>query len=128
MREKGRDWGPYIRRLADAMGLRDWTVGHDGREPYDDGRASAECVYGRKILWVRLSDDFHADKPERQRQTVVHELIHAHFSAMNRFLREELDDRPFATYRLLAEYGVDALADVIAPHLPLPAGPGKKGR
>lgn len=113
--------GPYLRCLADRMGLRDWTVGHDEKDPGGDRHASARWVYGRKRLWVRFSPEFHADAAEARRQTAVHELIHAHFAPVDDFLREHLGAKAFSDYRMLSEYGVDALADVIAPHMPLPS-------
>lgn len=115
---------PYLRQLADAMRLRDWTVEIEPEEPEDPNeQAHVVCIYGRKCARVRLSDGFLTDAPEEQRQGLVHELIHCHFDMANQTALEAMPEPVQDVYRRLVEYGVDGLADAIAPLLPLPLGP-----
>ena len=77
--------------------------------------------HGRKMLWVRLSESFLDSPPDRQRQTLVHELLHAHTAPMNQLLRDLLDEHHFDAYKLLMEYAVDGVAEEWAKSLPLPS-------
>lgn len=114
-------FGPYLRCLADMMGLRDWTVTVTN-EAFDDVNAKADQPSGRKIHWVSLGEPFLDSPPEEQRQTLVHELIHAHLAPMHHFLCRELGDgAAMEAYRLWMEYAVDGMADEWAKLLPLPA-------
>jgi hypothetical protein len=121
MDPRRRAFGPYLRCLADLMGLRDWTVTIDAR-PTDDRENNAEAatIRGRKQLRVALSEDFLGMPPEEQRATVVHELIHAHGAPMDHMLCGVLDDDARRSYKLLMEYMVDGIADEWAKSLPLP--------
>jgi hypothetical protein len=116
----------YVRCLADEMGLRDWTV-HVLDDPPDDRRkvAEADCVYGRKRINISLSDQFFrldSEKgPDGQRQTLVHELIHAHLAPMHLLLHRILPDAQWEAYQLPMEYAVDGMAEGWARHLPLPS-------
>ena len=115
------DFEPYARDLADRMGLKDWAIAIIRGQPDNEDTASIECVFGRKIANVKLSDDFLEEStPEEQRQTLCHELAHALFMPMHLFLRDELDGSAYKAYHLLMEYGIDGVADAIAPHMPLP--------
>jgi hypothetical protein len=124
-------FAPYLRTLADLMGLRDWRAEIHAEEPPEspESRASVECLYGRKYCIVRLGDAFLDSAPADQRQTLVHELTHCHFDAAYSVAAEPLGEAVAGIYRRLFEYGIDALAVAWAPHLPLPpapAGPGPK--
>lgn len=125
----------YVRACADQMGLRDWTLRVDLDEPNSpergDGKAwgaSAEPLPGRKYGIITLGQGALDEGPEDLRETVVHELVHLHFAAMVDQIRNDLDAFiPNATFEVFnasftrnLEYGVDGLAEVIAPSMPLP--------
>ena len=116
------DFCPYVRDLANRMGLRDWAFEIPRTQPDDtEANAAIFCAFGRKHGEIRLSDSFLEDStPEEQRQTLCHELAHALFAPMHQFLRDTLDEHAFKAYLLLFEYGIDATADALAPHMPLP--------
>lgn len=114
-------FNPYLRAIADLMGLRDWTVGIDHDPPDSDHVASIDCRYGRKFAWVKLSEAFLDSEPDRQRQTIVHELTHCHFEPMRRLLLGLVEDNIWNAIDLPFEYGVDGVAEVMAARLPLPA-------
>lgn len=127
-RERRLYWGQYARDLADKMELRDWTVNIVNEPPGNENwGASAECRYGRKFVNIRFCNEFDEWKPENQRSTMVHELLHCHFAAVTQHLADargnvgktwvDLLDHVVKTH---LEYGIDAVADALAKSLPLP--------
>lgn len=121
MTDADRDrWTGYLRDLADRMGLRDWRVHVLEQVTDEEHDAQVFCVRGRKIANLRLSPRFGELAPERQRLTLVHELVHCHFAAMDELVMGRWDGHEYDAYLIPFEYGVDAIAHVLAPHLPLP--------
>lgn len=129
-----KELGRYCRALADQLELRDWTVTAHVEDPGTPERAddqswgaSSESTPGRKYVTLRFRNDVRTWSTSDLRVTVAHELIHAHFAPLMEVIRTDLYahlGRP--TYVLLVdgttrhlEFGVDALADAIAKHLPL---------
>ena len=118
----------YIRWMADEMGLRDWTVSLAPDDFATEGAAAdVLCLYGRKYLTIRLNRDFAERRLEQQRHWITHELVHAHLWSLDFTLNNASDHLPTAAFDLLqkcvndnVEFAVDALAEVIAPHMPLP--------
>jgi hypothetical protein len=133
--------GDYCRDLADALELRDWTVLVTVDEPDSPARpdgkvwqASSESTPGRKLVELTFAPDSRDWRLEALRSTVAHELIHAHFAPLIEMIRVDLFahlGRPAyeifcdGTTRWL-EYGVDAMADATAKHLPLIEWPAAK--
>lgn len=119
----------YVRWMADAMELRDWTftIAH---EPPDDQKFSAvvDCLYGRKRATISFCKDFlTTHRPEQIRATVCHELIHCHFKSIEwayNNLQGSMDPTLFHVIWCgihdQLEFGIDAMADAVAKHLPLP--------
>src|ERR1043166_6218667 len=100
---------PYVRQLADLMGLKDWDIRIADEGPEDPNhRAEMDCRYGRKLAWIHLADVMLEEEPQEQRQCLVHELIHPHFDGADKLARRMLSDDGFAGFRLSLEYGVDA--------------------
>lgn len=116
-------FAPYLRRLADLLGLKDWHVRIADEAADACADASIEWTYGRKRARVWLGEHFLDDTPEGQRHTLAHELIHCHFGPAWDIAVEGLADAAASPFRRLAEYAVDGLADAIAPLLPLPDAP-----
>lgn len=116
------------------MALRDWTIDLQRQPCDDDCNAQASLVYGRKIVRIRVSRDFRGFDLERVRQTVVHELVHCHFAAADMQVEHDLPDHLgkqaaelfFDSFRRNMEYGVDAMAAALAPHMPLIDWPKEK--
>jgi hypothetical protein len=122
--------------------LRDWTINvrvGDVESPNHPAGwvwcASSESTPGRKRVSLTFADDVKEWDRDDLRQTVAHELIHAHLSPLAETWRADLLPHlePQA-YELLnnsatrsLEFAVDALADAVAPRLPLIDWPkGKK--
>lgn len=125
----------YVRRIADEMGLRDWTL-HLLKEPCDeDCNAQTQMIFGRKIASIRVSEEFRDIEPERVRVTVVHELTHLHFAAVTSQSQQDLQghlsgqalDLFWSGWLRNFEYGVDGVGESLAPHMPLIEWPSGKG-
>ena len=110
----------YIRRIADEMGLRDWRICIVDDPPDPDNLAECDARYGRKVVNLYFSETFLDYEPDRQRQNIVHELLHAHTAHLHHFLCKELNSTAFTAYNLALEYAVDGIAEEWARHLPLP--------
>lgn len=125
-----RDWealSRYVRWVANAMELRDWTLDLQ-RRPCDRGAiASIHPTFGRKVADIYFDEHFRTLVPEVQRHTVVHELIHCHLEPAANMVYKDLEEqlsKPadqifWNGFNRQIEYGVDALANVIAAHMPL---------
>lgn len=129
----------YVRWVANAMDLRDWTLilVHD---PPTDEAASGEvrCVLGRRVAEIRFDPEWILDRsPAEVRHTVVHELVHCQLADPHNLVQHVLPDIHgpgrkrsvlgqtgydafYGAFLLAIEHSVDALASTIAPHMPLP--------
>jgi hypothetical protein len=117
----------YVRWVADAMELRDWTVTIGDESCESHLEAYAHCTVGQRHVGIAFNDRFRDRDPEDQRETVVHELVHAHLDVCWKMVQTDLGDalgKPVYYvfcdgYRRAMEYSVDALSKTIAPHMPL---------
>lgn len=126
----------YVRDLADRLGLRDWTIRID-KEPASDGAcAEIQCLSGQKRAILALGKNFYTPEDcdtageiaDWQRHTLVHELVHCHLASARQSVEDALDalakpkasDAVFVSIDLQLEYATDAVADVVAPLMPLP--------
>lgn len=72
---------------------------------------------------IYFSDDFFRAKPERQRQTVVHELLHALEHPIKEVIISwayVLSDQDRADYKLASERFIDALANLLEEQFEVP--------
>lgn len=121
--------GDYVRRIANALALRDWRFTISD-EPCDkDAFACILATAGRKRAGINFAWNFRNLDPEEQRHTVVHELLHCHFASVNdlisidlgrvSFLSDHEHDGVFIPFKRLMEYGIDGVADGISDLFPL---------
>ena len=117
----------YVRWVADEIELRDWTITLDDEPCDDDYTAQIACTEGRKHAVLSVNRKFREYAPDEQRQTIAHELVHAHHEMCWRIVQKDLL-QPLGQetynvlcdgYRRAMEYCVDAVADALAKHLPL---------
>lgn len=117
----------YLRTLADALLLRDWSIALD-RNTTDDGCRASVSIHSQKLsATVTLCAAWLAETVEQQRLTLVHELLHAHTGRVCRVMTRLAklnagDDVRYANSALDEEEEtlVDTLARLLAPALPLP--------
>jgi hypothetical protein len=116
----------YARSLADRMALRDWTTTISSDLPCDpDALASVVCCEGRRHVTIRLSVEILESDPAEQRQIMCHELLHCHFAAAAKIAEKQLEEDQYEVFKLMLEYGIDAVAESWAAHLPLPGDDAK---
>lgn len=124
----------YLQGLAERLALGGWrvTLSRDPCEPDDRADAKSFLRNAANATTVYLAANF-ADQPaNEQRETLVHELIHAHFNRQDRVVDMYEDyvprivwDTIHKQYRETQDVGIESLAWVIAPYMPpceLPKG------
>lgn len=129
-----KELGSYMRWIANEMGLRDWYLRlmHVPPEETDgkrDRRAAAriEITWGKKHADIYVCEDFKEFEPDRQRQFMVHELVHCHFDHLDALTDNQLRDHLgeiywqawHPAYWLMFENSIDAIAQAWAEKLPL---------
>lgn len=133
---KGESVVDYARRLADMLGLKDWTIGlsdlsvdaptGDELEP---AIAQIKVTSGQQLARIRVGPGFTTGTPADQRSAIVHELLHCHLWPVEEAIDsiDELVGTSVAhvveyVHHLAVERAVDAIAVAIAPFFPLPGG------
>jgi hypothetical protein len=121
--ERRQRFLPYVRALADRMGLKDWEATVSDQPPRSPtAMAGVFLHYGQRRADIHLGDSFLDEPTDLQRLHLAHELVHLHFAAADGVAEDWLDTSQYAGFLRLFEYGVDAVATAWAPHLPLPPG------
>jgi hypothetical protein len=84
----------YITSVARQMGLRDWET-KLSEEPCEDSTdaATVVCTYGQRRLTIKLATDFRKQSAVDQRDTIVHELVHAHFDPCLGMVDDDLESQ-----------------------------------
>ena|GEM_PF-6664468 len=140
---KQEDWDElkrYIRWLCDQLGLRDWEIIllHETTAEVGEGDAIAYIhpTDGQRRATLRLCSDFREMSPEKQRHSLIHELIHPHHRDATDIIRLTLP-RSFGgvayevlweNFRQQVELMVDNIATAIAEQYPVPDWPKPKKR
>lgn len=125
--------GPYIRYLADQVGLRDWYLWFGDTSPQDEGEpdgTAGTCSFEgqRKVATIRLRNDWVYWPEEKFRHICVHELLHCHTAELRSplvTLEGLIGGLLFATtfdaITSHMEYAIDAIAYDWGRLLPLPS-------
>lgn len=120
-------WSPLIRTYADELGLKDWRFIVSDEDAPDDAYAMIDTTYGRKVAVIKVCKEFESEPDWKQRECLIHELIHCHFDGMDRIvdtisdqLHRDVWSVFYASFRREVEIGTDAIALAIAAHFPLP--------
>lgn len=131
---------PYLRELADLVGLRDWRIFVSDDAPEDPEHAACVDVrYGLKVAVISFHPQWAESDPEQFRNTCCHELLHAHVNHVRwplnnvaELVGKAIYDPLYQSVTDYIEYAVDAIATEWAKTLPLPVMappfPGKKTR
>lgn len=111
----------HVRKIADMVGLRDWTFEVHVAALGDGVRARCDCVEGRAFARITVGEDFFSLTPEERNEALVHETIHPLLHPLMEHLHDLRDDlglRQFQTvervFRRDLERIVDALTGTIA--------------
>ena len=116
----------YIQKAAKILRLQDWNI-HLSHTPADNGEnGRVQNLDGRKYATIYLASEFPEFKPEVQRHTIAHELVHLHFFSACDMVRADLVTQLSQnTYNVFwdgfvrqLEYGVDGVADAFTALLP----------
>jgi len=125
---------PYLRELADLVGLRDWNVQVSNDPPANPEHAACIDVrYGLKVAVISFHPQWAQDDPESFRAICVHELLHAHVNHVRwplnnvaELVGKAIYDPLYQSVTDYIEYAVDAIATEWAKTLPLPVTAKKK--
>lgn len=109
----------YVRDVADDMGLRDWRITLCRTPAMPDARAQMDSTEGRKSVSIWFAWDFREHEREQQRHAVVHELVHVHFDPAWKYAERVMHQEQYVAYSIMSEYGVDGIADLLAPQFDL---------
>ena len=126
-------WLEYIYQLAEIMGLKQWTF-KVMKTTVHDCNCQITLTHNRNVGEVEFRRGWDERAPYDQRQSLVHELIHAQFART--YIFAETSVRPFMSEREyvlwlkaltdIYEQDTDAVASTKwAEMLPLP-GKGEK--
>jgi hypothetical protein len=137
------EFDTYVRYVANALELRDWTIAITIAEPDSTDRhdglkwgASSSSTPGQKHVHLTFAPDVRSWDMEELRQTVAHELVHAHLAPLIEMCRQDLRGHlAQSAYDLFndsvtrwLEFAVDALSIAASKHLPLIEWPKPGGR
>jgi hypothetical protein len=120
-------YATYTRSLADALCLKDWVFVLR-RESSDEGtRAQIHLSDKKTEAAITLCERWFVRTPEEQRQTLVHELLHAHTARLCRVVTRLKDQVGGETVGYVdaaldeeEEIAIDTLSRILAPFMPLP--------
>jgi hypothetical protein len=119
--DRKQKWLPYVRKLADMMNLKDWTIKISDDPPDNSNfEASCYCPEGQRLCTIHFSESFLNNKPEQQRETIVHELQHCHMEPFKRSVQKIAGIQEWNILEVLMEYCVDDTASYVAKLFPLP--------
>lgn len=113
----------YSKRARVILRLQDWII-ELSPIAVEEGSLARICFpKGRKFGTIQFGPGFWQGPLTEQRSTVVHELIHCHLAAMDIMIRDWADDvmgkneadNFINAYTQAMEYGVDGLAEALAP-------------
>lgn len=125
----------YVVTIADLMGLKDWRFQVKVSEITSDhvlsrnteAGATIEPLWANKSAVITFAPNWHERGPEDVRESVVHELVHAHLSHytwMVGTLEKQLGALAFGVFEdamhIVDEYTTEAISIAWAETLPLP--------
>ena len=119
----------YVTVLQEQLRLRDWDIKVNfDEEGSDDAYADITPHLNQKRAEIRFGDAFFELDPVGVRHTLVHELLHCHLfyvhdtaeSVFRATIRTKAADIAAITLNAEVERATDAIADAMAPLVPLP--------
>lgn len=117
----------YVRDVADALRLRDLDILLMRDRPEESFRGQSQGVYGQPEIKVWIDPGLAIDRG-LMRETVIHELLHAHFNPMRDLFLHVYNGEPtgedvpavfYRSFKERWEFCLDTTARIVAPFLPL---------
>lgn len=106
----------HVRKVADRVGLRDWSFEVVVEQLPDGTRALCTCVEGRSFARITVSHEFFALSPDEQNEVLVHETIHPLLHPLMEHvldLREDLGQRQFQTVERVFKRDLERIVDAL---------------
>ena len=111
----------YILTVAQAMNLGHWEIILSDGDPTDElGAAEVYSARGRRTAIVSVASDFLETPKSQQRHVIVHELVHVHFACPDHVIHQSVSEEIHRAWNVSCEYSIDAIAEVLAPFMPMP--------
>lgn len=117
----------YVAACLPVLNLSNWKVTILTDVAPEDRYADIEPNDQAQTANLRVGNLFWAQKPDEQRLTIVHELIHLHLCRLDQTvdrLEPVLGSAAWApwagVYEDAYERATDSIAEILAPHLDLP--------
>lgn len=117
----------YVTACLPALNLSNWKIGILTDVAPEDRYADIEPNDQAQTANLRVGNLFWAQKPEEQRLTIVHELVHLHLCRIDQAvdrLEPVLGSAAWApwagVYEDAYERATDAVAEILAPHIEIP--------
>lgn len=116
----------WLRAAGDLLGLRDWRITATAFVAQNGAHASTFIRDRSDAIEVAVSREFPSRRPDEQRETLIHELLHPHFHRVTQLASEliehELGKRTEAVIDAAVafqeELAIERLAKAIAPFYP----------
>lgn len=122
----------YVASIQEALNVRHWEVTVTREASDVEAWADIDPHSQANTATLRVSHDFWEQKPERQREVLIHECLHlvtCRHDQVVENLEDALGKIAWATFEKqhddAAERVVDHVARVIARWIPLPAFPSE---
>lgn len=122
----------YVNKLKNMMNLSNWKITLDPEPCSEDALAETTVTEWQHFAKMQFHKNYKNDKPEDLRATVVHELLHCHFSPVEevaveliKALEETESNKSLAksmeaAVRYQSERAIDLISEAIAPFFPCP--------
>jgi len=120
----------YLSEAQQILNLGQWKIELGDSPCEEDALAEIEVSENLWQAKIRVAHGFFKEKPEEQRDTIAHELIHVHTAGIERArdrMEKTLGELAWPVFQSSmeneVERAVDALAKIVAPTLPMPDFP-----
>lgn len=120
----------YISDAQQIMNLGQWKIELSETPCEEDALAEIEVSDNLWQAKIRVAHGFFKEKPDEQRDTIVHELLHVHTAGIERSrdrMEKTLGELAWSVFQAAmdneVERAVDAIAKIVSPTVPLPELP-----
>jgi len=118
---KRPDFSPYVRKVADLIKLRDWSIIVKNKAGDSDNVAAEVFIdnYARRAT-IEIRDCFYDLNRKQQKTIVIHELIHCHLEWMVRAYEDLIPGMKGEQNEGWLELAVNSITDILIDKIPSP--------